>query len=321
MLAYAGKARLERQAVDLSSLVGEMASILEAAISKKAALVRQLAPGLPPLFGDATQIRQIVMNLVLNATDAISGAHGTVRVSTGSGTYDEAAFARSASGGGQKPGPYVWLEVRDDGIGMDAPTVAQMFEPFFTTKLAGRGLGMAAVLGIVRGHEGAIDVESAPGRGTRVRIFFPVVAAKPVARAPEPAEQLRGEGVVLVVDDDKNVRRSTQVLLRQMGFDVLVACDGVEAVEVFQSAAGRIDAVLLDLTMPRKDGIETARDLRRIAPAIPVVLTSGYGSESIQVEPDRSGPDAVLTKPYTAERLVATLRRVMGRGIGGSVGA
>ena len=314
MLAYAGKARLQRESVDLSAVVGEMSSMLEASVSKKATLVRELAPGLPRLLGDATQIRQIVMNLVINASEAISAPHGTIRISTGTGTYEAESFARSAAGGELKVGEYVWLEVEDDGVGMDAQTRAQMFDPFFTTKFVGRGLGMAAVLGIVRGHEGAIDVESRPGHGTRIRVFFPASSAEPDRATSAPASQVRGEGLVLVVDDEKNVRISTEFLLRGFGFDVIAARDGAEAIEVFRSESRRIDVVLLDLTMPRMDGIETMRELRRIAPEARVVLTSGYGSVDLEEETKRGeGPNAILPKPYAAERLLATLREVMPR--------
>ena len=312
MLAYAGRTQLARAPVELSALVGEMSSMLEASIARRATLVRELAPGLPALLGDATQIRQVVMNLVLNASESISGSSGTIHVSTGTGTYDAASFARSAAGGKPKAGPYVWLEVRDDGVGMDAATVAQMFDPFFTTKFVGRGLGMASVLGILRGHEGAIDVDSTPGTGTRIRVFFPACGAEPDSARPRSAAHLAGEGLVLVVDDEKNVRISTALLLQGLGFRVIVASDGVEAVDVVRTGAGPIDAVLLDLTMPRMDGIETLRELRRIAPGIPVILSSGYGSTPVDDESRLSGgPDAVLPKPYAAEHLVATLRRVI----------
>jgi PAS domain S-box-containing protein len=313
MLAYAGRARLEREPVDLGALVGEMSSMLEASIAKRATLVHQLAPGLPALLGDATQIRQVVMNLVLNASEAVSGPDGTICMSTGTADLDAAALVGCPAGGQAKSGPYVWLEVRDDGVGMDAATRAQMFDPFFTTKFMGRGLGMAAVLGIVRGHGGAIDVESCPERGTRVRVFFPACDAEPLPTATRRAEKLRGRGVVLLVDDEKNVRISTQLLLREFGFEVIPAGDGTEAIDALRSARGRIDAVLLDLTMPRMDGAETLRHLRSIAPEIPVVLTTGYGSAPLDDEPRAERPDAVLPKPYAEEELFATLRRVMRR--------
>ena len=315
MLAYTGKTALAPESLDLSALVAELAGMLEVSIARKARLVRHLAPALPPLLGDATQIRQVVMNLVVNASEAIPAAGGTIDVSTGMGTYDAAAFARSAAGGDPKGGTYVFVEVGDDGAGMDAATIARMFDPFFTTKFVGRGLGMATVLGIVRGHGGAIDVESTPGKGTRIRVFFPASAQAAPASLRSASVDAGMRGVVLVVDDETNVRTSTQLLLEDLGFEVIVACDGVEAVSVFRAQSSRIGAVLLDLTMPRMDGMETLRELRAIAPEIPVVLTSGYGVTHL--EGSRTGPhagvtpDAVLAKPYTAERLIAALQQVM----------
>jgi two-component system cell cycle sensor histidine kinase/response regulator CckA len=314
MLAYAGKAGIARESVDLSALVDEMSSMLEVSVATKATLVRDLAPGLPPLLGDATQVRQVVMNLVLNAVEACA-AGGTVRIATGVGFYDAAVLSRSAAGGEPRAGSYVWLQVSDDGIGMDAPTVAQMFDPFFTTKFVGRGLGMAAVLGIVRGHAGAIDVQSAPGKGTTVLVLFLASEARPSRALATSAGLARGQGLVLVVDDEKNVRITTELLLRDLGFEVIVARDGFEAIEVLRAQPGRVHAVLLDLTMPRMDGVQTMRALRKIAPRVPVVLASGYGAAGLEGSLDAQAggpPDAVLAKPYSAEELMETLQRVMG---------
>jgi PAS domain S-box-containing protein len=314
MLAYAGKARIERERVELSALVDEMSNMLGASISKKVVLERRLEPGLPVLNADATQLRQIVMNLVLNASEAISLPTGSIRLATGSGIYQAEAFARSPAGGSPKAGRYVWLEVADDGVGMNPATLERLFDPFFTTKFVGRGLGMAAVLGIVRGHEGAIEVESSKGAGTRVRVFFPVPEGDAKAVPPEAsASEAPGEGVVMLVDDEKNVRLSTELLLRDLGFDVVAAADGVEAVNMFRTEAPRLDAVLLDLSMPRMDGLETLKELRRISADVPVVLMSGFGSTSLEDQPTGGvAPDAMLPKPYRPERLLATLRRVMG---------
>ena len=312
MLAYAGKARLSREPVELSALVEDTWRMLETSISKKVTLEQELAQGGAMLLGDPTQIRQIVMNLVLNASEAIARPKGTIRISTGAGNYDASAFARSVAGGALESGRYVWLEVRDDGVGMDASTAAQMFDPFFTTKFVGRGLGMASVLGMVRGHGGAIDVESSPGQGTRVRVFFPACPLEPARSVAAPAPAPRGQGVVLVVDDEKNVLLSTDLLLRGFGFEVVVARDGAEAVDVFRARSAEIDVVLLDLTMPRMNGIETLRQLRSIAPGVRVILTSGYGEGPFDDEPKRGeGPDALLPKPYAAEHLLATIQRVM----------
>ena len=317
MLAYAGKAQIERETVDLSALVAEMSSILETSIARRATLARDLAPDLPTILGDGTQIRQIVLNLVLNASEAMS-AHadkaGTVRISTATGTFDANRLARSVAGGEPKAGPYVWLEVEDDGIGMDEATAAQMFDPFFTTKFVGRGLGMAAVLGIVRGHQGAIEVDSRPNRGTRVRVFFPAQKAQPLRASVQPPAKAKGQGLVLLVDDERNVRLSTELLLRELGFDVLVARDGVDAVEIFRLQHPRVDAVLLDMTMPRMNGMDTLRELRRMAPDVPVVITTGFAKLDGVPQPCDE-PDGVLTKPYTEERLSWTIQKaIQGRG-------
>jgi signal transduction histidine kinase/CheY-like chemotaxis protein len=319
MLAYAGKASLTREAIDLNALVSEMASMLEVSVSGRATLVRALAPGLPTLRGDLTQIRQIVMNLVLNASEAIETPHGTVHIATGSGIYDAATFSRSAAGGEPKSGPYVFVEVRDDGVGMDASTLTHLFDPFFTTKFLGRGLGMATVLGIVRGHDGAIEVDSTRGQGTRIRIYLPAAPSEvtPGPKARPATEFTGGHGVILLVDDEKNVRITTKMLLEGLGFEVLTAGDGPEAIQIFEAQSSRIGVVLLDLTMPRMDGVETLGHLRRLAPHVPIVLTSGHattrpgGDSSV---PRATGePDAILEKPYSVERLLAALEKVMRR--------
>jgi PAS domain S-box-containing protein len=310
MLAYAGKAAFAREAVDLTALVAEMSTMLEASIATKATLERKLLPYLPKVLGDATQIRQVVMNLVINGAEAIDGPRGTLEISTGTDVYAADAFAHSAAAGAPKPGRYVYVEIRDDGIGMDAATVAKMFDPFFMTKFVGRGLGMAAVLGIVRGHAGAIDVDSHPGAGTRVRVFFPVSTVEPSNESGGAPTSLRGEGVVLVADDEAGVRRSTQLLLEGCGYDVIVARDGVEAVAAFEANFERLGAVLLDLTMPRKDGLETLKDLRRIAPNVPVILISGYGAQSDALT-GGPAPDAAIAKPYGVQDLLTALKKVM----------
>jgi CheY-like chemotaxis protein len=257
------------------------------------------------------------MNLVINAAEAIDSSHGTVRIATGSGTYDTSAFSRSAAGGEPKSGHYVFLEVSDDGVGMDTSTIAQLFDPFFTTKFLGRGLGMATVLGIVRGHAGAIDVDSSPGEGTRIRIYFPAAPSEPPRSVSATAENALKEGVILLVDDEKNIRTTTQMLLEGHGFEVLAAGDGCEAIEIFRAQSDRIGVVLLDLTMPHMDGLETLGNLRLLAPHVPAVLTTGYataraGGESF-VPRMTGGPDAILAKPYSLEQLLTLLDKVMRR--------
>lgn len=313
MLAYAGKGSLTQTEVDLSAVVAEMAKMLEGSVRTRAKLVHELAADLPVVLGDATQIGQVVMNVVLNAVEATTTPHGTVFVSTGVETRTLDALATSVAGGDPKPGTYVHVEVRDAGVGMDAATITKMFDPFFTTKFVGRGLGMAAALGIVRGHGGVIEVDSKPGFGTRIRVSLPASKqSTPLASALRTATEHRGQGLVLLVDDDENVRRTTRLLLEGFGFDVMLARDGSEAIEVFRSRCREIGAVVLDLTMPKMDGFEVLTHLRRAEPRVPVVLTSGYG-----VMPSREErgptlePDAVLGKPYTSEELFLTLKKVM----------
>jgi CheY-like chemotaxis protein len=240
------------------------------------------------------------MNLVLNASEASAR---TIAIATGTGPIDP----ESLVAGEPKPGTYVWIEVEDDGTGMDAATIARVFDPFFTTKFVGRGLGMAAVLGIVRGHDGAIAIASTPGKGTTIRAYFPASAAIATKAGASPLREPLATRRVLLVEDEANVRHSTQMLLEGLGFDVLVARDGVEAVEAFRRDAKRIDAVLLDLAMPRLGGLGALAALRAIAPDVAVVLTSGYG------EAPASDDVAVLAKPYTAQQLVDALERVIRR--------
>jgi PAS domain S-box-containing protein len=318
MLAYAGKGAFAREAVDVSALVGEMSNMLQVSVGKKVTLVRQLERDLPVVLGDATQIRQIVMNLVINAAEAVAAPRGTVRVSTGAGIFGKEELERSAAGGDPKPGLYAYVEVHDDGVGMDDATIAKMFDPFFTTKFVGRGLGMAVVLGIVRGHSGAVDVDSRPGAGTRIRVLLPASTTTeihPHSSTQQP--ERRGKGVVLLVDDEDNVRVSTRLLLEGLGFDVIVARDGVEAIEVFRSQRHQVGAVMLDLTMPKMDGLEALAHLRRIDPAVPIVLTSGYGAmrgdDAPNGAPVSARPDAVLTKPYSEEQLRGTLQELLRR--------
>ena len=290
MLAYAGKARLSREPVELSALVErdvEHAGGLHLVEGPARAGAR--AAGFRTLLGDATQIRQIVMNLVLNASEALRGGRGSIRVSTGTG-HLRGGGVRALRGRGRAEGRACTSgsRSRTTASAWNASTVAQMFDPFFTTKFVGRGLGMAAVLGIVRGHGGAIDVESSPGRGTRVRVFFPACTLEPGrARRPTPAAEPWGQGLVLVVDDDKNV------LLSPPPCSCAGSASGAASRATAPrpsrssgSASARIDVVLLDLTMPRMNSLETLKELRRIAPAIPVILTSGYGQDALRRRPE-----------------------------------
>jgi len=315
MLAYAGRGRFVSEILDLSKVVEEMLHLLESSICKQAALHCDLAPDLPAIEGDPGQIRQVVMNLITNASDALEEQPGLLSLRTGICELDGGdplLLQEDAREGG---GPHVFLEVSDTGCGMDAETRARMFDPFFTTKFPGRGLGLAAMLGIVRSHRGAVRVESEPGRGTTCRVLFPVAE-----RATETDDTLApdrawrpGHGTVLVIDDEEQVRRLARRALRRAGFEVLTAADGDEGLAAFRKHGGEIVAVLLDRTMPRLGGVEVLRSLRALAPATPVLLSSGYEWSALHGEGSAPRPDGFLQKPYTARELVEAVLALLER--------
>jgi two-component system cell cycle sensor histidine kinase/response regulator CckA len=313
MLAYAGRGRLERHPVQLNDLVREMDPILRVSASKQVVFATELAAPLPPVEGDPSQLRQVVMNLVLNAAEAIGDQAGSVLVRTARRRLETAQLAATLLPDPLPAGDYVELTVRDTGCGMDAPTRARIFEPFFSTKFAGRGLGLATVLGIVRQHRGALQVESTPGAGTTFSLWLPasVSAAQTPGAAPATAAW-RGRGLVLVVDDEDMVRATARGILAHLGFEVIEGRDGVDAVELHQRHRDRLRLVLLDLTMPRMNGTEALRTILRAQPGARVVLVSGYGDEDTAAGLLRDGATAFLAKPFEAAAFTATLRRVLG---------
>ncbi len=310
MLAYSGKGRLVVEPVDVSQLVGAMTSLVEVSIPKKAVLQSRLAEGLPSIEADATQIRQIVMNLAVNAAEAIGDIPGTVSVTTGELTCRREDLLDAIPAGDPPPGRYVYIEVSDTGCGMDSATLARIFDPFFTTKFTGRGLGLPAVLGIVRGHNGVIKVKTAPGQGSSFRILFPSFERPVEADRPVPSSTAwRGSGTVLVVDDEEGVRKLAKAMLERLGFTVMLAADGMEAVDVFRAHADEIACVLLDLTMPRLDGAETFAELRKLKPGIRVVLSSGYLAEQATLDIASQDLAGFAHKPYQLSVLAEVFKR------------
>ncbi len=312
MLAYSGRGRFVVGDVDLNALISEMGNLLEITLSKQARLIYHLDPALPVFPADATQLRQIVMNLITNAADAIGNRLGTVTVTT----RLEAA-PEPCPGWTPPPGPGILLEVADTGCGMDEATCARIFEPFFTTKFIGRGLGLAAVQGIVRAHHGHIHVESCPGAGSRFRIRLPVqppsapgkIAAVRVSAAAEPAS-VPG-GIVLLADDDEEVRITGRRMLEKAGFKVILAHDGQEALALFSSLGPAVTLVILDSVMPGIGGVEVARRLRENRPGLPVLFTSGVGEDELQGD----GPAGAvfLPKPFDMENLLRLVTQALCR--------
>lgn len=312
LLAYSGKGRFMVEPVNLTLLAQEMAQLFQSSISKKAVLTFYTDPHLPWVTADATQIRQVIMNLVVNASEAIGDAVGRIIVSTKAIYCDRQYFAHAKLSEIPPEGNYALLEVSDSGCGMDAATIKKIFDPFFTTKFTGRGLGLSAVSGIVRGHRGFLKVYSEPGRGTTFQVFLPVneSAQTKLEASGMPIDDQWGQGVLLLVDDEIQVREIGEKWLRKLGFDVLTADDGQHAVEVFRQNSETVKGVLLDLTMPRLDGIQALRELRRIKSDVPAILISGYSEHELAQRYTDDGLDGFVQKPYTMHELSTAIKRL-----------
>jgi len=303
LLAYSGKGRFVVAPTDLAALVREMSPVWRSALGRRATVTLELADDLPPVEGDASQLRQVVLNMITNAVDALGGEAGHVTVRAGLERLDAAALARARFATGAEPGEHVFVEVEDDGCGMDAHTIERIFDPFFTTKFTGRGLGLAATLGIVRGHRGVITVRSAPGAGTSFRVAFPARRDLVAAGAVEAEGALPdAAGTVLVIDDDAPVRSAARRILGRAGFAVLEAVDGESGIATFRAAPHAIACVMVDLTMPGMDGMEVAAGIRAIRPAVRIVLASGFDAGAASGFP--AGDYVFLHKPFTASQLV-----------------
>ncbi|MCR4315149.1 MAG: PAS domain S-box protein [Planctomycetes bacterium] len=317
MLAYTGKGSFIAESVNLNALVSEMGYLLKVSIGKNVSLDFELGPDVPNIDGDSTQIRQVVLNLLTNASEAIGGHSGSISVETGVKYCDEGCVSSfhslSISGRGKTPGvgDYVFIEVSDTGCGMDDATISKMFDPFFTTKFTGRGLGLSASLGIVRAHGGAVSIESAEGEGSRIRVYFPVPKRKsePTGLSEEDRDALKLSGgeTVLVVDDDRAVLEIATRMAEKLGFEVLSATGGEDAIRIFEKRADEISVVLLDLTMPEVGGFETFIRLREIRSDARIVLASGFDEQHATERFRGKRLAGFIKKPYE----LSELRRVI----------
>jgi len=314
MLAYSGKGKFVIQKVDLNEAIDEMTRILEVSISKKAVIKYHYSDNLPYIEADPTQIRQIIMNLVTNASEAIDRTSGVVSITTGAMDCDHKYLASAYIDESLPEGQYVYLEVTDTGAGMDEETQLKLFDPFYTTKFTGRGLGLSAVLGIVRGHNGTIKVYSELGRGTSIKVLIPVcphpeeMAGEGLA---EGKKHWSGSGTVLLVDDEETVLSIGKRMLERLGYDVLIAFDGLEALEIFRKHSDAIDLVILDLTMPHLDGEEAFRELRRVREDVCVLISSGYNEQDV-IQRFAGKPLAgFLQKPYVFSDLESKIRGIL----------
>jgi PAS domain S-box-containing protein len=313
MLAYSGRGRFVVQRLDLSELVEQTTQMLQISISKKAALRFHLEKGLPPIEADATQIRQIIMNLVINASEAIGDSSGAISLSTGLTQVDRDYLRGTLTDEGIPDGDYVFLEVSDSGCGMSSETKARIFDPFFTTKFTGRGLGLAAVLGIVRGHRGSMKVYSEPGCGSTFKILFPATggAAEKQEITPGTGNVRRYSGTVLIVDDEETVRTTVCRMMEILGFQCVLATDGRQGVDIAAKDPSRFSMVLLDLTMPHMDGEQAFTELRRLRSDIRVVLMSGFNAQEALVKFSGKGLASFLQKPFTLSALKGVLNDVL----------
>jgi two-component system, cell cycle sensor histidine kinase and response regulator CckA len=312
MLAYSGKGRFVIQPVEIQKVVEEMLHMLRVSISKNAIMKLNFSPNMPSVDADASQLRQVVMNLVVNASEAIGERSGVITISTGAMDCDRQYLSESWLDEQLPEGMYVYIEVADSGMGMDSETRTRIFDPFFSTKFTGRGLGLAAVLGIVRGHRGAIKVYSELGRGTTFKVLFPASQRTEVREEGSPVRGIyEGKGTVLLVDDDESVRAVGRKMLERIGFSVVTAADGSEAIARFRERADDIICAIVDLTMPHVDGAETFRELRRMRPGVRVILSSGYNEQDVTQRFVGKGLAGFIQKPYQLSTLVAVLKEVL----------
>jgi signal transduction histidine kinase/CheY-like chemotaxis protein len=305
ILAYSGKAAPAFEAVDVSRLARGMLDLLRAAVSEPTRIAAVLPDDLPAVEADPTQLRQLLLNLVANASEALGEAGGEVRIRTGTRSAGEGELPLDP-GAGRRAGACVFLEVSDSGRGLDVELRDRIFEPFVSSKAAGRGLGLATVRGIVERHRGAIRVDTAPGRGTTFCILLPCSARRPADAAEAPALRPLAPpgGTVLLVDDDAAVCEVAREFLTRGGFRVLTAASGGEAVARVREAGASIDAVVLDLVLPDLSGEQTFLRLRDLRPGLPVVLASGYDPEQAAERFSARGLAGFVRKPYAAEDLL-----------------
>ncbi len=308
LLAYSSRSRKHLQPVNLSEFVQEMGRLLRVSIPAQISLRYELEQALPTIDGDTSQLQRVVMNLLMNAKDAIEDGPGTITLATSRVEADESYLDTTFFGAGLAPGSYVSLEVSDTGKGMDRDTVERIFEPFFTTKASGHGLGLAAVIDIVRGHGGALQVNSEPGSGTTFKILFPVSDQQTrEMESSAGAPRKEGSGTVLVIDDETQVRIVTARMLEVLGWTALDAKSGEEAVSLLRAADKPINCVLLDMSMPGMNGDETYQQIRQIDSGVPVLLMSGYNESEATARFSGAGLAGFLQKPFTLSQLAEKL--------------
>ncbi|HQH27842.1 MAG TPA: response regulator, partial [Oligoflexia bacterium] len=312
MLAYSGSGNIAQEPIDLAEVIRQMRPFIQTIVSKKAKVEYALDCPVPPVIGDAAQLRQVLINLLLNASEALNGKPGIIGVEAGVKRCRADDFSCLACGDSLPEGEYVVITVRDTGCGMDSDTAAKIFDPFFSTKFIGRGLGLAAVLGIVRGHNGGIAVSSHPDQGAQFLVYLPV--NRLADEMPRDISVCCGAPLarqtVMIVDDEELLLAMAERIMRRAGFRVLKAGDGRAAVEVFRAYREEISVVILDLMMPELSGEETMLELRRLDPRVRILFSSGYSEHAISPEIINSALTGFIKKPYRPVQLLAAVERL-----------
>ena len=310
MLIYSGRGDFDTRPIELNHLTSGLAPLLESIVPLNVKLRQELSVQTLFINADFTRIQQVLLNLITNATEAMGQGEGTICIETGARDFTADEMTNSVRSNPHPAGRYVFLTITDTGSGMDPETLQRMFDPFFTTKFAGRGLGLSVVLGIVRGHKGTILVNTTPDKGSTLTVLLPEAEAQDstehaAGTVPREASTWKPKGLVLLADDEPDVRRVASRMLKKMGFEVMLANDGIEAVEIFGDNKDIIDMVVLDLTMPRLGGREALLRIREITPDIPILLSSGYSEARLL-----AGSSGFIQKPYTLARFREALRQV-----------
>ncbi|MEI6702114.1 MAG: PAS domain S-box protein, partial [Deltaproteobacteria bacterium] len=313
MLAYAGKAPFEKTQVDMCTVVTEMSKMLQSTIAQNVVIKPVLAADVPSILGDASQIRQVVMNLIINAAEAIGDAQGEVRVSLSKKVLNKDGTEKDYLGKIIPHGCYACLEVADTGCGMSDETYNRLFEPFYTTKFYGRGLGMSAMLGIIKTHVGALQLSSELGKGTTFKIYLPVHISD--CAGEDPPQQVasvpwQGSGTILLVEDEVQVLQIARTMLESLGFTVIEASNGKEGLELFQKNAGDINLVITDMGMPVMDGYQLFRELKTLKSDLPIIISSGFGDSVVESRIPGEIIAGSISKPYSFNRLRDVLKSV-----------
>ncbi len=314
MLAYAGKASLTQSKINAWMLVDEMVTMLKTTIQKNVVIKGELDTDIPFIMGDASQIRQVVMNLVINAAEAIGDAEGTIDVKLVKAELKAKHTEKDHLGLIIPAGHYILFEVTDNGCGMDEETSRRIFEPFYTTKFTGRGLGMSAVLGIIKAHNGALQLESHPGQGATFKVYLPVQFSKSEseeAQQKAASAPWHGSGTILLAEDEEQVKSIAIILLKELGFTVLDAENGKEALELYQQNAADISLVITDMGMPVMNGYELFCKLKQLDPHLPIIISSGFGEGDIDSKIPREEIAGLINKPYNFDQLREVLRGVV----------